>query len=127
MGAGLSTTLTKAFKAEAAVTRRRIVKFGSTDDFVVQAAAGADLVFGVSSELDAAAGEVCDVHLAGIADVEFGGNVTRGQKLMADASGRAIAVAAGAGANVQVVGWAMVSAVLGDIGPLAIAPSTFQG
>ena len=127
MGAGLSTSLTKTFKAETAVGKRLIVKFGSTDDFAVLAAASADTMFGISSEIDAAAGEPCDVHLNGIADVIFGGAVTRGAKLTADASGRAIAAAPAAGVNAQIIGIAMCSAVLGDIGPVLIEQGALQG
>lgn len=127
MGAGLSTSLTKAFRAETAVGKRLIVKFGSTDDFVVQGAAATDNMIGVSAEIDAAAGEVCDVHLAGIADVVFGGTVVRGAKLTADASGRAVAAAPAAGVNAQIVGIAMCSAVVGDIGPVLLERCSVQG
>lgn len=127
MGAGLSTQLTKAFKAEAAVTRRRIVKFGSTDDFVALGAAAGDSLIGVSAEIDAALGEVCDVHLSGIPDVEYGGTVTRGALLTSDATGRAIAATAAAGTNVRIIGIALCSAVVGDIGPMLIERGSFQG
>lgn len=128
MGAGLTTMLAKAFKAEAAISRRRIVKFGSTDDLVVQAAAAADAVFGVAThDLDSAVGETCDVIVAGVAEVDFGANITRGQLLMADANGRAVAAAAAAGTNVRTIGVAMVSGVSGDVGVALIQPGSFQG
>lgn len=128
MGAGASTLLTKAFKAEAAVPRRRIVKFGSSDDFVVVGAAAVDMVFGVSvADLDVVAGEPCDVHLSGVAEVDYGGNVARGALLMSDATGRAVTAAAAAGSNVRIIGVAMVAGVLGDVGVVSIGPAAFQG
>ena len=127
MGAGLSTIQTKAFKAEAAVTKRRIVKFGAGDDAVLLAAAVGDLSIGVSSNVDAAIGEPCDVHLLGIAEVEFGGTIARGAKVTSDATGRAVAAAPAAGVNNQVIGIATVSGVVGDIGSILIAQSVIQG
>lgn len=127
MGAGLSTTQTKAFRAEAAVTKRRIVCFGAGDDLVIQSSAAASAHIGVSSEIDVVTGEPCDVHLAGIAEVEFGGTVTRGALLTSDATGRAIAATAAAGTNIRTIGVAMCSAVVGDIGPILLEPGSFQG
>lgn len=118
--------LAKTLIAGAAVAARRIVKFGTGDTAVLQAAGSAELSIGVS-DLGAASAEYCDVIIDGIALVEYGGNVTRGQKLTSDADGRAIAAAPAAGVNAQIIGIAMVSGVSGDIGSVRIAPSTMQG
>lgn len=125
--AGLSTILTKNFKAEAAVPRRRIIKFGAADNALLVGAASGDKLIGISSEIDAAIGEPCDAHLAGIAEVEYGGAVTRGDYLTSDAVGRAIAAAPAAGVNAGIVGLAMVSGALGDIGSALISPGRIQG
>jgi len=125
--AGLSPGLVKAFKAEAAITKRRIVKFGATDTAALLGAASTDLLIGVSTEIDSAILENCDVIMSGIAEVEYGGTIARGAKLTSDATGRAIAAAPGAGVNAQVIGIAMVSGVVGDIGSLAVSPSVMQG
>lgn len=125
--AGLSRGLTKAFLAETAVTRRRIVKFGSSDAGIVLAGAATDLCVGVATEIDAAIGQTCDVVMSDIADVEFGGTVTRGSKLTADAQGRAVAAAPAAGSNVHVIGIALVSAVANDVGPVLLKQSVMQG
>lgn len=117
--AGHSPLQAKAFTAEAAIPKRRIVKFGAADTGVILAAAAADTSIGITSEIAAAIGEVTDVFLLGIADVEYGGPVTRGAKLTSDAAGRAVA----AGAGAHVVGFAMVSGVIGDIGAVFIAQS----
>ena len=59
---------------------------------------------------------------SGPASVTFGGNVTRGAPLTADANGRAIAVALPAEADTFIVGYAEVSGVAGDIASALIAP-----
>ncbi len=118
--------LAKTLIAGAAVAARRIVKFGSADTAVVQAAAATDLSIGVA-DLGAASGEYCDVIIDGIALVEYGGNVTRGQLLTADADGKAIAAAPAGGANARVIGVAMLSGVSGDIGSVRLAPGSVQG
>lgn len=118
--------LAKTLIAGAAVAARRIVKFGSGDTAVIQAAAATDLSIGVS-DLGAASAEYCDVIIDGIALVEYGGNVTRGDKLTADADGKAVTAAPAAGVNAQIIGIAMLSGVSGDIGSARIAPSVMQG
>ncbi len=121
--------LTKSYTAGGTINPYRIVKFGSADGEVVQAAAAADLSIGVAvfPGSAASAGERIDVAHDGIVDVEYGGTVTRGQKLTSDASGRAIAAVPSAGANAQIIGYAVVSAVSGDIADMMISPSVMQG
>jgi hypothetical protein len=125
--AGHSPILTKGFAAEALVPPRRIVKHGASDGAVVVGAASTDKVFGISSELPAQIGENCDVHLVGLAEVEYGGAVTRDDYLTSDGTGRAVAAAPGAGINAGIVGQAMVSGVAGDIGVATIHPGRIQG
>lgn len=120
--------LTKNYTAEAAIAAYRIVKFGAADGGVLIAAAATDSAIGVTDRLAAAvAGDRVDVTRTGIAEVEYGAAVTRGDLLMSDASGRAILAAAAAGANVRTIGVAEVSGVLGDIGSVHLAPGSFQG
>lgn len=126
--AGLSMGLAKGFKAEAAITKRRIIKFGATDTGALMAAAGADFAIGVSSEIDAIIGEPCDVFLNGTAEVEAGAAIARGALLMSDGVGRAITAAAAAGTNVRIIGFALAAASgVGDIIPLNLEPGSFQG
>lgn len=122
-----NTLLNKNYVAEAAIAAYRIVKFGAVDGQVLQAAAATDLLVGVCESVGPAISERCDVVKSGIAEVEFGGAVTRGGPLTADAVGRAVAAAPGVGLNVRIIGFAEVSAVLGDIGPALIAPGVMQG
>lgn len=119
--------LIKAGTAEAAIAAYRIVKFGASDGGYVQSAAAADHHVGVCESVGPASGERVDVIKSGIADVEFGGNVTRGGPLTSDANGKAVAAAPAAGANVRIIGFAEVSGVAGDIGQVLIAPGVMQG
>ena len=109
--------LVKPFVAGAIVAPYRIVKFGADDDTAVAAAGPADKSIGVTDMLGArSAGITFDVVLTQIAEVEYGCPVTRGDDLTADAVGRAVKAAAGN----RVVGIAMATGVLGDIGSLLI-------
>lgn len=119
---------TKSFKIGATVAPYRIVKFDSDDDTIIQAAAAGDFSIGVANNLGALSTEDrCDVHTHGIAEVEYGGNVTRGDELTADGDGKAVAAAPGGGSNVRLIGMAMKSGVSGDIGSVLIAQSVMQG
>ena len=125
--AGLTPGMVKNFKAEAAIAKRRIVKFGASDAQILPGAASADLLIGVSAEIDAAIGEPCDVYLSGIPEVEYGGNVTRGDFLTSDAVGRAVTAAPAAGVNARIIGMAIVSGVIGDVGAVHLSPGRIQG
>ena len=121
-------TLIKNFSAEAAIAAYRIVKFGADDDSVVQAAAVGDSLLGVVDQPGGAAlGDRCDVVLAGITEVEFGGIVARGGAVTTDADGKAVAAAPATGVNNNVIGYALVSAVSGDVAPVRLAPHSMQG
>ena len=120
--------LIKSLVATTAITKRRLVKFGAADGAGIQAVDGAAFIVGVSSDIDTAAGERCSVLSTGtIADVEYGGTVTRGDPLTSDASGRAVTSAPAGGSNSFIVGYAEVSGVLGDIGSAYIIPQRVQG
>jgi hypothetical protein len=119
--------LIKNFIAETAVAAFRVVKFGSTDEYVVQGAAVADSLIGVCGAIAGDAGERCDITLVGTTDVELGGTVTRGDLLTVDSSGRAVTAAPAAGVNNNVIGRAMVSGVISDIGSVLISQSRTQG
>lgn len=123
----MNIVLNKNYLAEAAIAANRIVKFGSADGQVLQAAAATDLLVGVCEAVGPALGERCDVTKVGIADIELGGNVTRGAAVTADANGKGVAAAPAAGSNVRVIGFAEVSGVAGDIIPVLVAPGVMQG
>lgn len=119
--------LIKQGTAEAAISPCRIVKFGANDGGYLQAAAATDFLAGVCESVGPASGERLDVVKAGIADVEFGGTVTRGGPVTADANGKAVAAAPAAGSNVRIIGFAEVSAVAGDIAQVWVQPGVMQG
>lgn len=125
---------TVAFEAGGTIYNHRLIVFGSDDDHVVQASGATGLFIGVSylplayedptlvgqtpPELTLGAGDTVDVVVSNYPLVKYGGTVTRGQALTSDADGQAVAAAAGN----QIAGYACVSAVDGDIGPMMIAP-----
>lgn len=117
----------KSYTAEAALTKYRLVKFGATDDVVTPATAVADKILGVLTDVDALINQRADVVVEGITDVEYGGTVTRGDPLTTDASGRAVTAAPAAGVNNRIIGIAMVSGVISDVGSVKIAQSLMQG
>jgi hypothetical protein len=119
--------LDKEYVAEAAILAFRIVKPGSTDDFVSTGAAATDKVIGVVEGVAPALGERCAVVVAGLADVTFGGTVARGDPLTCDASGRAVVAAPAAGSNVRLIGFARVSGVVGDVGEILVQQGLMQG
>jgi hypothetical protein len=120
--------LQKGYTATTAIPARTLVKWGATDGTVVPAVAATDFVIGVASEIDTAIGERCSVAMNGnIEEVIYGGNVTRGDPLVAAAGGKAVVAAPGAGSNVRCIGYAEVSGVNNDIGSVIISPFTLQG
>lgn len=120
--------LVRNFKSTAgAIAAFTIVKPGASDGLVIPAAAATDKLIGVTTDIAAATGDRCDVILAGIADVLYGGTVAFGDLLTADASGRAITATAAAGSNVRIIGSAIISGVVGDIGQVDISQGSFQG
>ena len=68
----------RAADAGGAVAPYRIVKYGDADGKVVQSAAAADAHVGVSGRASVESGARIEFARAGIADIEFGGNVARG-------------------------------------------------
>ena len=97
------------FTAETAVPAFRFAKAGTTEGNVKLAGAG-DTVLGVTGELDSAEGRRCDVQFDGIAEVECGGPVTFGAKLVSDANGKAVAAESG-----EYLGIALEGGASGDI------------
>lgn len=110
----------KACYAGAAILPFRIVKHGAADAFAIQSAAAGDASFGVSDSLGAAAAnDPVDIIRGGIAEVIYGGTVTRGDALTSDSQGRAVATTTG---GARIIGFAEVSGVVGDRGSVFIAP-----
>lgn len=117
----------KNYTADGATTAYSIAKFGSADGDAALAAASTDKLIGVFDELAHADGERCDVIRAGATLVQYGGTVTRGDWLTANASGLAVTAAPTTGVNASVIGRAEVSGVSGDIVPIVLAVGQIQG
>lgn len=119
--------LRKNYTAGGAITAHRIIKAGANDGEVLQAAAATDLLMGVCGSVGPASGERVDIIKIGIAQIEYGGNVTRGNPLTSDGSGKAVVAAPSAGSNVRIIGFAEVSGVSGDIADVFVSPGFMQG
>ena len=120
--------LSKSFQAAAAIAAFTLVKHAAADDQVQAAAAATDLVIGATQDVAPALGERVDIAVTGITYITAGAAITRGARLMSDASGRVITAAAAAGSNVNTVGLALESAAAaGDVIRVLLVPSTFQG
>lgn len=116
--------LTNPYTATTAIAGRRFVKHGATDGAAVQATAATDKLLGISGSQGADAGAVCDVIELGYAEVEYGGNVARGDPLTADANGKAVKAAPAATATAEVGAWAISSGVAGDFALVKLARFT---
>jgi hypothetical protein len=119
--------LTKSFDAAGALLANSIVKVGAADYQVLQAGAATDPLLGITTEINANAGERADVAMIGIADLKLGGTVAAGDFICANYAGYGVTAAPAAGANNTVVGTAIIAGVTGDIIPVLINPFTLQG
>jgi hypothetical protein len=117
IGAYESGGMAVAYKAEAAVFRYRICKFGVADKTFAAAAAATDKLIGISGQLDTDINEDGDVWRSGIRKVIYGGVVVKGDLLTSDATGRAIATTT---ALNRIIGIAEISGVADDIGSCCI-------
>lgn len=120
--------LSKNYQAAAAISAYTLVKNAAADDQVQAATSGTDLVIGATQDIAPAPGERVDVALQGITYITAGAAITRGARLMSDASGRVIAAAASAGSNVNTVGVALEAAsAAGDVIRVLLSQGNFQG
>lgn len=112
--------LIKSRNATGTVPAYTLITEGAADGVGAIAVDATKPIIGVSSEIEVIAGERISVQMAGnIAEVRYGGTVARGDKLTADATGRAITTTT---TGAHYVGFAEVSGVTGDIGTVIVAP-----
>ncbi len=116
-----------AYDAGGTINAHRIVKVGGSDYEALQATGNGEAFLGLSTDVKAESGEPVDVIRDGIGNIEYGGSVTRGDWLTADADAKAVTAAPASGTNVQVIGRAEVSGVAGEIGAAFIRPFELQG
>lgn len=121
------SNLIRNYTADGATEAFRIAKSGSDDGLIAQASAATDALLGIFDELAHADGERTDVIRDGMARVQYGGTVARGDWLTADSDGKAVKTAPSAGSNVSVIGRAEVAGVAGDIVPIVLAIGQIQG
>lgn len=107
----------KSYRADAAVAKHRIVKAGAADGSIAQAAAAGDALMGVADSLGGTTGQIMDVVCGGYATVQYGGTVTRGAALTADAQGRAIVTTT---AGNRLIGFAVTAGAVGDLGTVHV-------
>jgi len=122
----MNPILTKNFEQETAVDQYSIVKFGTTSDQVVKATAHTESLIGIVGDYsDNEAGKRVDVVQLGIAFVELGGTVAKGDIITADADGHAVKVtnAMVADGDVHIVGFAQDAGVDGDIISVDVKPA----
>lgn len=117
----------RSYNAEGAIVAYSIVKIGANDYGVLQAGAATDKIIGVSTDIDSASGERCDVFHEGICYVKIAGTVTRGDWITSNASGLGVTAAPAAGTNNYVIGMALQSGVSGDIIEVMVDPTMIQG
>jgi hypothetical protein len=122
--------LIKNYTGQGAIGAMRIVKAGSADGTVAQAAASTDPILGISSgavTMSYDDGDPVDVIHRDIADLQLGGNVAYGNYLTSDPNGCGIVAAPAAGVNCQVVAKALESGISGDIIRVLITLTQIQG
>lgn len=136
----MDRVLVKNYNAAAAVNVRRIVRFDATSPYpsVQHAVSATEPSVGVSSmSADSqptgtpgvfAIGNRVDVVLLGVTEVEAGAAFSAGVLLTADATGRAVLAAPGAGVNNRIVGIALQPAgAAGDLVQVNVNPISLQG
>lgn len=104
----------KTFKAGGAIKKHCFVKFGASDEHVLESDAG-EKAFGVNmgaNNADAATGDDVEVaHLGGGALVKLAGTVTRGDSIASDADGKGVVATDGQWSPAI----ALASGVAGDV------------
>lgn len=111
----------KSYRADAAITKHRLVKAGAADASIAPATAATDAIMGVADSLGADTADVVDVIVGGYASVTYGAAVTRGAPLTTDGTGRAI-VATVAGS--RLIGYAVTAGAADDIGTVHVQLGT---
>lgn len=111
----------------AAVAPYAIVAFNGTRGQVRQAAADTDPLAGIADSMGSTPGGMADVQLTQIADARAGGTLAAGDRVTADANGRAVKAVKRAGFAVSYIGFAQEPAVADDIFPVLLAPGVIDG
>ncbi|AJX84125.1 hypothetical protein QMA69_05995 [Burkholderia pseudomallei] len=109
--------VTASYIAQGEAAPHRLVAYGDADDHAAPAVGAAgEKLLGATTDTGATDGGRVDVVLLGPTPVLYGAAVTRGDRIKADAQGRAVPAAAGEAS----IGEALLSGVVGDIGAVFI-------
>ena len=115
--------LTRQYFADAIIPFGTIVKFDSADNKVAATSAATDAVLGVVCTANAATFSQVDVAYGGEALVIAGGTITRGQPVVSDASGYAVAITPGNTTANRILGYAHESGESGQLITVLVNPS----
>lgn len=118
---------TKAYIADTDIGPYLIVKAGSVDGNVALSTAVTDKLLGINDSVQVAAGQTADIIHEGSANCTAGGTIAAGDWLTADSSSRAVTAAPASGVNNQIIGKALISAVVGDVFPVLVQLGQNQG
>lgn len=120
---------TRAYEASAEIAGFRIAAFTTpgSSTTVSHATGGTAALVGVVDRQGAPAGGMADIHRAGLVSVQLGGGVAAGDPLTSDATGFAIKAVPGAGANLNIIGFADQPGVSGDIIDAFMSPGVVRG
>lgn len=115
----------ESYVAQAITAGGLILKHGTADGTAALATAATDALLGAADVMpdgsSKAVGEMVDVHIGEFGYVTAGGNVTRGDRLTADAASKAIATTT---VGNRVIGFAEQSGVANDVIKFRVAPHT---
>lgn len=120
----MNPVLIKSYKAGAAIAACRFVKHGAADGAAIQCTDASKAVLGISEQIAVAVGDMADVVKLGLAYLELGDTVTRGDVLIPDANGKGIPATVVAGTEQHAGAVAETSGVAGDIIPVQVIPGT---
>ncbi|MDD5176759.1 MAG: hypothetical protein PHQ05_10095 [Sterolibacterium sp.] len=116
----MNACLIKSYTAGAAIAAGRFVKHGAADNAAIQATDASVPILGISEQIAVDSGGMVDAIKVGLAYLELGGSVTRGNILIPDASGKGIAATVVAGTEQHAGAIAEVSGSSGDIIPVQV-------
>lgn len=116
----MNPILIKNYTAGAAIAACRFVKHGAADGAAIQSTDASVPVLGISEQLATPSGDQADVIKLGLAYLELGGSVTRGNILIPDANGKGIAATIVAGTEQHAGAIAEVSGDAGDTIPVQV-------
>lgn len=111
----------KTLNAEGDIAPWRICAHGAEDYAAKQATGPTDALMGTTDELGKQPNGRVDVCMGGQPEVEAGGALAAGDPLTSDADGKAVRADA---TGQRLIGFAMTSAVAGDIITYQFAPGT---